>query len=363
MAKQIDLMGYLSAGIDQLIADVLKSSFKNPKETAFFLKYKGENDRNEKLRQSYEDKGSHIPPFLISSITEDCNLHCKGCYARANGLCDEDRQQVQLTAAQWKAIFDQAAAIGVSFVLLAGGEPLMRRDVLEEAIKEKSILFPVFTNGTLLDDGYLDLFDKSRNLIPVLSLEGGRQRTDERRGAGAYDTIVNAMQRLNKHGILFGASLTVTADNAKELLSKPFVDSLVAYGCKLAFYISYVPVEPGTAQLAQTEPQKLLMEQTLEWLRSLYRSFVFLSFPGDEQHMGGCLAAGRGFFHINAQGDAQACPFAPYSDRSLQTHTLLQVLDSPFFKRLKEEKLVGGEHDGGCTLFAHEAEVKALLDR
>jgi MoaA/NifB/PqqE/SkfB family radical SAM enzyme len=139
------------------------------------------------------------------------------------------------------------------------------------------------------------------------------------------------------------------------------LDTLVAYGSKLAFYVSFVPVEKGTEPLAPTEAQRLELERTLEGLRQQYPSLIFLSFPGDEQHMGGCLAAGRGFFHINAHGAAEACPFAPYSDRSLKTHTLLEVLQSPFFKRLKDAGLVGGEHDGGCALFQHEAEVKALL--
>ena len=359
---EFDLFGYLNKEIEQLIADVLKSSLKNPKESAFFLKYRSENSRNEKTRQTYENKGVHIPPFLIASITTECNLFCKGCYARANSQCSKTQNAEPMNVFEWKNVFAQASLLGVSFILLAGGEPLIRRDVIASAANVSSILFPVFTNGTLIDSDYLDLFDKHRNLIPILSIEGSREITDDRRGMGTFAAVFSAMQKFKDRGILFGTSLTVTSENAKELTSPLFLESLMGYGSKLAFYISYVPVEEGTEHLAQTEEQRAELEQTLAKLRVQYPRLIFLSFPGDEKMAGGCLAAGRGFFHINAQGDAEACPFAPYSDRSLRQQTLLQVLKSPFFQKLKDAELVGGEHDGGCTLFAHDQEVKKLLD-
>jgi MoaA/NifB/PqqE/SkfB family radical SAM enzyme len=360
MADQFDLTGYLAKGIEQLIADIMRSTLSNPREAAFFVRYRGENARNEKLRQSYEAKGRPIPPFLIASITSDCNLHCTGCYARANGLC-QDAPKPQLGALKWRQIFRQAADIGVSFVLLAGGEPLLRRDVIETAAEIKSIIFPIFTNGTMLNDAYLDLFDKHRNLVPILSMEGSASRTDERRGAGTSAGLDSAMAKFKKRGILFGASLTVTTANVGELTGKPFLDSIQRQGCRLAFYVSYVPVQSDTQALAPDEHARIELERKLDSLRALYPSMIFLSFPGDERNLGGCLAAGRGFFHINAKGDAEACPFSPYSDRSLVTHSLLDVLASPFFARLKEDRLVGGEHDGACVLFEHEEQVKRLL--
>jgi MoaA/NifB/PqqE/SkfB family radical SAM enzyme len=88
---------------------------------------------------------------------------------------------------------------------------------------------------------------------------------------------------------------------------------------------------------------------------------LFLSFPGDEKKMGGCLAAGRGFFHINTDGAAENCPFSPYSDRNIRTSTLLEVLKSPLFQALRDEQLVGGAHTGGCALFEHQEDVRRIL--
>ena len=77
--------------------------------------------------------------------------------------------------------------------------------------------------------------------------------------------------------------------------------------------------------------------------------------------MGGCLAAGRGFFHINPYGAAEACPFSPYSDRSLKNYSLLEALQSPLFNKIQTENLTWGEHDGGCTLFNHVNDIESLL--
>lgn len=81
---------------------------------------------------------------------------------------------------------------------------------------------------------------------------------------------------------------------------------------------------------------------------------------GDEQFMGGCLAAGRGFFHISPGGAAEPCPFSPFSKLNVRETSLREVLQSPFFQQVREIEARAQEHHGGCTLFLHEAEVKEL---
>lgn len=93
-------------------------------------------------------------------------------------------------------------------------------------------------------------------------------------------------------------------------------------------------------------------------------SLVFLSFPGDEEAMGGCLASGRGFFHINVEGAAEPCPFSPFSVANVQETSLLGALRSPFFEKVQEVSHAhdsAEEHMGGCTLFQHKDGVMALM--
>jgi len=354
------LTAYLNNGIKDLIAGVLKSTLSNPKESAFLLKFMSSADKNAKIREAYEKDGLHVPAFLIASITNSCNLFCKGCYARANGICGEKSQAKTLPAEKWNDIFNQASELGITFCLLAGGEPLLRKDVMEQAAKKPEIIFPIFTNGTVIDNEYIEMFNRFRNLIPIFSIEGGREQTDERRGAGTYDKIIDAIKTLGKKKILFGASVTVTTQNLEEVTSDSLLGDLNDLGSRLIFYIEYVPAD-GKTELAPTEKERKIMDEKLNLLREKYPKMMFLSFPGDEQYMGGCLAAGRGFFHIGPDGAAEACPFSPYSDTDLKSSTLKEALQSPFFRSLQERGLSGGEHDGGCTLFENEEAVRECL--
>ena len=159
MQPGFDLDRYLTESVESIVKDALAASLKNPKETAFLLSYALAAKRAANARQQHAAAGKHIPSFLIASITNRCNLHCAGCYARANHICDDDATESLLTDEDWARIFSQASQIGVSFILLAGGEPMLRRGVLESAAKHREILFPVFTNGTLLSDSALELID------------------------------------------------------------------------------------------------------------------------------------------------------------------------------------------------------------
>jgi len=361
MGTEFSLVNYLNEGVESIVKGAMKASFKNPKEAKFIMKYISESKKAAKKRKTFEDKGEHIPPFLISSITSSCNLFCKGCYARANNSCSEKSNKEQMTGDQWEDIFKQGKELGISFILLAGGEPLMRKDVIEKASQIKEIIFPIFTNGTILDEEYIKLFDANRNLVPVISIEGDRSKTDSRRGKGTYELLINKMDSLKDKGILYGASITITTENIYNVTSEDFISELYSRGCKLVIFVEYVPVDTSTKALAPTDKERSYLENEQAHLRKFYEDMIFISFPGDEKHSGGCLAAGRGFFHINANGGVEPCPFSPFSDTNLKNSSLLDALQSPLFKKLSAAEMLLGEHKGGCVLFEKEEEVKKLL--
>ena len=366
--NSFDLNTYLNNGIEKIISDILRASAHNPKETAFMMKFIASSRSSGRIRAGYEADGIHIPPFLIASITDSCNLHCQGCYARANHICGEPAAAAKspdaeiLTVQRWSEIFTEASDLGISFILLAGGEPLMRPEILEAAADHKKILFPVFTNGTLFTENTISLFHRNRNLIPVISIEGSRRTTDARRGSGTYDKLKTTMTALSSRKVLFAASVTVTNSNIDEVFSAPFIDMLSQSGCKGVIYVEYVPVSPASAQLAPDDKTREIIMQKLDALRTARRDMVFIAFPGDEKRSGGCLAAGRGFFHINPRGGAEPCPFSPYSDVSLRTTSLRDALASPLFTRLRSSGIMENEHAGGCTLFEQEDRVKEFME-
>lgn len=359
--KEFQLGAYLTNGVEKIVKGAIRATLTDPKESAFMAKFALASKEASRKRSKAEKDGENIPPFLIASITSSCNLHCAGCYSRQNHACTDDAPINQLTAEDWGNIFSEAEELGIGFILLAGGEPLLRKDVLEAAGEHSDILFPVFTNGTLLGDEYLKLFDKKRNLVPILSIEGREEKTDERRGEGVYVSLTNGMERIRKNHLIFGASVTATTANLQEITSEEFLNELRDNGCKAVIYVEFVPVTEESRELAPGDEERNYLRERLSVIREEYPDMVFISFPGDEKTSGGCLAAGRGFFHINSHGGVEPCPFSPYSDINVKNTSLRDALHSPLFTALQEQNVLMEEHSGGCVLFERRADVESIL--
>ena len=187
MPETINIQEYLTEGVEAIVKDALRATLRDPKESLFMARFAAASRKASERRARNEKDGLHVPSYLIASITSSCNLHCAGCYSRANHATVDCEPQRQLTTEQWESIFQQAEELGVSFILLAGGEPLLRYDIIEAAGRHSNILFPIFTNGTFLGQRYFQLLDRCRNLIPVISIEGDQILTDSRRGEGIYE--------------------------------------------------------------------------------------------------------------------------------------------------------------------------------
>ena len=362
----LDLAAYMSGSIRNIMATAYKNVLSNPREARFAWRMQRLFQQSERRRAEVSSReGIDVPPFLISSIATTCNLHCKGCYARSNGIAaDSDAPARQtLSPEQWKDIFTEAASLGINFSLLAGGEPLTRMDILQAVAGVEDMIFPVFTNGTLIGGRWLEFFRDHLNMIPIISIEGTAIGTDERRGAGVFQRALKSMGMLKEEDLFFGTSITVTTENFRQVTSPEFIDALRGYGCKIVFYVEYVPTEPGTEHLAFGDEHVAQMEALLEARRGEYGDIIFLSFPGDEKELGGCLAAGRGFFHIGPDGAAEPCPFSPFSDTNVVQTGLRNALQSPLFRKVRTAHALGWEHTGGCTLFEHREEVERMLNQ
>ncbi len=381
--RDFDLTEYLSGAVEKIVADSLRATFDNPLEVAFLMQFSLAAKKAAVTRQKHADEGERIPPFLIASITRECNLHCAGCYAHANNPCAGQANEAEskgcasdsevltgtrdmqpkkpMSAADWDKVFEEAEKLGISFIFLVGGEPMMQRDVIECAGHHKSILFPIITNGLFIDGSYLKLLHRCRNLLPVISLEGGERSTDLRRGEGIYKILQRNMQKLRDSGIPFGVSITATTGNMEEITSEEFLEELSNRGCKMVLYVEYVATAEDDRNLEPDEETRTRMEERLLQAREKFDRMLFLSFPGDEKAYGGCLAAGRGFFHISAEGDAEPCPFAPFSDCNVRDTSVRDALKSRLFSKLEERDMLQEDHSGGCALAGKGSEIEELL--
>ena len=361
MNKDFNIQEYMTRGVERVVADAMRATLKNPKESAYMVRFAAASKAASKKRAKKEAEGEHIPPFLIASITSSCNLHCAGCYSRCNNATEDSEPVDQLSDEDWNRVFEEADELGVSFILLAGGEPLLRKGVIENAGKKPNILFPIFTNGTYMTEKYMDEFDKCRNMIPIMSIEGEKEATDRRRGEGVYDKLISNMDELYKRGIIFGSSVTVTTDNIREVSSEDFIGKLSAKGCKVVIFVEFVPVTEDSEHLAPGDEDREYLMGEIARLREEHPEMVFVSFPGDEKSSGGCIAAGRGFFHINSHGGAEPCPFSPYSDINVKETSLREAMKSKLFTRLQEEDVLADDHKGGCVLYQKREEVEQIL--
>lgn len=345
----------LETSLARFARDALALAVRSPSLAGTLLRFVRGQRRAARLRARWEAQGTHVPPVVIASITETCNLRCTGCYARARGCGEGD----ELPSSRWTGLFREAAHLGVSFVLVAGGEPFGRGEVIEAARVAPDALFAVFTNGLLVGPRAIEAIRRCRNVVPVISLEGPQRETDARRGRGVYRRVMQAMESLRSARIVFGVSLTVTSVNLDVVTSPAFLRSLVDAGARILFFVEYSPVQAGTEALALAPGQRSELRRRASAFHAGRRALC-VDFPGDEERYGGCLAAGRGFVHVSPQGRLEPCPYAPISDRSVRDAPLAEALRSPLFAaiRMNPERLA--ETRGGCAL---RAEPAALASR
>jgi MoaA/NifB/PqqE/SkfB family radical SAM enzyme len=307
-------------------------------------------------RKELLERGTIVPPFMIVSVTNRCNLDCKGCYAKKfrNG------SEREMDRAFLEDLLKQGRELGISIVMMAGGEPLLREDIIDIMEEFPEIIFPLFTNGMLLDDETLRRLKRAKHIIPVLSFEGFGPRTDMRRGKGVYESLMEAAERLDRSGLVWGTSLTVTRSNFDEVTDPAFIETLNSRGSRLFFFVEYIPVAEGSECEVPMQEQR---ERTVPITEDLAERFpgIFIAFPGDEEIFGGCLSSGRGFVHINPQGELEPCPFAPYSDTNLHEMSLEEALKSSLLKEIRENHHMLEETSGGCALWRNKDWVKGLM--
>jgi MoaA/NifB/PqqE/SkfB family radical SAM enzyme len=348
----------LNDAIAGYFKDAVRITLREPAKSLFFLRTILWQRKAARVRRRWQNSGLHVPALLIVSVTSKCNLHCKGCYASAR---DEGKSRgLELSNARLRTLVAEANELGISAILFAGGEPLIRKDLLTITKDFPSVIFPIVTNGTLIDEEMLDHFRNQRNVIPVVSIEGDERDTDERRGIGMHERLQKAMEAMRAKGIFFGCSLTITRSNFATITDDRFIESLIHAGTKLILLLEYVSVEAGTEDWILTDEQRSTLMDKTERLRTQFPA-IFIEIPGDEEQYGGCLAAGRGFIHVSTDGDLEPCPVSPYSDTNVQQLSLKEALESRLLQAIRQRHETLSETQGGCALWTEREWVQSLL--
>ncbi|MDD4876966.1 MAG: radical SAM protein [Dehalococcoidales bacterium] len=356
--RDVNFSQVISKSLRVFFKDALWATLTNPRQAYFFLRTIRWQQKAAGSRSYWEKQGIHVPPIMIFSITNKCNLHCKGCFNQSIRKLTE----TELSEGKLRNILSEAKELGISFVVISGGEPLIRPEILDIIKDFPSIIFLVFTNGLLINEDMIKKIKKQRNFVPVISLEGNETETDGRRGANVYKRLQNIVKRLKDESIFWSVSLTLTNLNYSTITEENFIKNLVNLKCKLFFFVEYTPIQEGTEEWILNDEQRTALITARDKFRSKFPA-LFIAIPGDEEEIGGCLSAGRGFIHINTQGDVEPCPFAPYSDTNLRDSSLKEALQSTFLKNIRQNSEQLSEAEGGCALWVKREWVRSLLQK
>jgi 12,18-didecarboxysiroheme deacetylase len=172
--------------------------------------------RSERLPSHLLQFSQDKKPVVVWNVTRRCNLNCIHCYAQAG----EDAAEQELSTAEGKRLLDDLTRFGVPVVLFSGGEPLVRRDLVELAAYsvEKGMRAVISTNGTLITRS-LAAELKGVGLSYVgISLDGMREVNDRFRGVkGAFDLALAGIEHCQQAGIKVGLRFTINRMNVEEI--------------------------------------------------------------------------------------------------------------------------------------------------
>ena len=293
--------------------------------------------------------------------TSACNLKCKGCWAAEYG------HNSNLSLDEMRKVVSEAKALGTHFFMFTGGEPLVRKkDILTLVGENRDCIFLAFTNGTLVDEQFCEDMKKAGNLALALSVEGTRETTDMRRGDGVYEKVVEAMRLLKKHKCLFGTSVCYTSANYKAVTSDEFYNMEIENGAKFAWYFHYMPIgsDADTSLLLTPEQREYVYRAIRDKRNKNHGKPIFtVDFQNDGEFVGGCIAGGRNYFHINSEGDAEPCVFIHYSDANIREKSVLECLRSPLFKQYYKGQPFNDNMLRPCPMLENPQALRNIIEK
>ena len=312
-------MEYAYRAINEIDPHILKMNVLNLGYEGMFSGYNYVME----LRKKYD---CNMPWILLFDPTASCNLHCKGCWAAEYG------KTLNLTYEEMDKLVTEGEELGIHWYMCTGGEPMCRKnDLLKLAAAHQNSVFHLFTNGTLIDEEFCKEVQKVGNMAFFISIEGIGDATDDRRGKGVFDKVMHAMDLMQKYGLLYGTSICYTSQNYKAVTSDEFIDMLISHGVRFNWYFHYMPVGNDAApELLPNPKQRETVYHRIRHLRATKPLFA-MDFQNDAEYVGGCIAGGKRYLHINANGDVDPCVFVHYSNANIRECTLLEALQSPIF--------------------------------
>ncbi|MCS7305923.1 MAG: radical SAM protein [Thermoguttaceae bacterium] len=303
-----------------------------------------------------QQRGELFPPFLFLSLTNACNLRCRGCWITAQGTKPQS-----LSAQQVDRIIQTGKQRNVYFYTLLGGEPFLYPDLQGLLGRHPDCYFQIITNGLLVDDGWARRLAALGNVTLLVSLDGLGQENDERRGQGTAKAILDCLDRLRRHRLLFGVATTVTSANFGQVTADQYVSQLIRRGALYLWYYVYRPMGPTAPPGWCLDQQQMLQfRRRLLELRRRHPILIVDTY-WDAEGRAFCPAAEGLGFHIGPLGSIEPCPplsFAceQFTDGLADFATLLE--SSQFLRQFQQ---FVHSRTRGCVILERPGELAEFL--
>ena len=308
-----------------------------------------------KMQEKYK---CNIPWAILMDPTSACNLKCTGCWAAEYG------NKMNLSFEQLDDIICQGKKHGTYIYIYSGGEPLVRKkDIIRLCEKHGDCAFLSFTNGALIDEAFADEMLRVGNFVPAISIEGFEEATDFRRGKGTFQAVLRAMTLLKERKLLFGISCCYTSKNTEAIGSEAYFDAMIDMGAKFAWLFTYMPIgADAVMDLIATAEQRAFMYHQIRKFRKEKPIFT-MDFWNDGEFVGGCVAGGRAYLHINANGDIEPCAFIHYSDSNIKEKTLIEAYQSPLFKAYRANQPFNDNMLRPCPVLDNPGKLTEMVEK
>ena len=297
-----------------------------------------------------------FPAFLMLSITNRCNLKCKGCWV------EQTRPVQQLSLSQMQGIVNTAQKYGSRFFGLLGGEPLFHPDVLTLLKNNPKAYFQLYTNGTMLDEPVVSQLAAAGNVTPLISIEGLEHESKIRRGGDdVFARSLAGLEASVKAGLFTGVAASINKRNFEELVSVDYLNFLVKKGVHYIWYYIYRPCgsEPDFDN-ALGEEQILALRRFIVAQRRKARIIIIDAY-WDARGNAVCPGAMGLAHHIAPNGGVEFCPIVQFTGDFLNedASNLEDILQrDPFLEKLR---CYSSELGRNCILMESPNELASFL--
>lgn len=314
--------------------------------------------RNIHRFEKRQEKGApFFPAFVMISVTENCNLACRGCWVSHGG-------KRTLSLKQLDGIITSSKGQGSYFFGILGGEPLLYKGLMEIFAKHNDCYFQLFTNGMLLTDEVAMQLRKVGNVTPLISIEGLKEESDARRGRNdVFNKTLAGVRACRKAGLIFGAAASICKSNYSDLVSREYIDLIAKEGAHYLWYYLYRPVgaDPNPENALDKEEvlafRKFVVEQ-----RKNAPLFVVETY-WDDKGNALCPGAIGMSHHISPSGALEFCPPIQMAKDFINEDgtNLVELFQNSDF--LADFRKMTTESSRGCILLEDPEKLVEFLEK